>query len=88
MNGASALVGMSVVKGIAADWALVIEHTMLTVYTGSCNSRVTSASDKVAVKKYRRRADFQYHKQFWLLGFVQIQSFRKIVSYSNQFESQ
>jgi len=83
------LVGMSVVyqKGTMAGSEFVIERHNVDSLNWILERRVTNASDEVA--------DFQYHKQFWLLGFVHAvtysgscQSFRKIVSYSNQFKSQ
>jgi len=46
VNGANALVGMSVVcqKGIAAGLAFKIENTMLTVSTGSWRAWVTNTT--------------------------------------------
>jgi len=53
MNGASALVGMTVVcqKGTVAGSAFMIENTMLTVQTGPWSAPITNASDEIVVKK-------------------------------------
>jgi len=50
-NGASELVGMSVVcqKGTVAGSGFVIENTMLTVKTGFWSAPVTNVSDEVGV---------------------------------------